>query len=252
MRSYLLINSVDRIASQSVDSSEFVIQLKQAINNVVSIKLISAQIPSSYYNIVSGVNDQVCWNRSSTNYNYQIPAGNYSIDALASQITTGMNGVDSNGYTVTYSSTTLKVNISSGPANPFILNWATNPEASTSVAKVLGWTATDDTSALSHTAPNVFDLSQPQYVFIYIPEFPKQYQSVLSSNFSDNITFVLNTNSNGGQINTFNVESNYLLSQKEDKMSISSFSVNLYSTGNQKLQLNGAEWSFLLEIETSE
>ena len=76
--------------------------------------------------------------RSSTNYNFQITPGNYSISSLLNSIQTGMNSVDNNNYVLSYSNITYQVNITS--STNFILNWSSNPYASSGCYSILGWT----------------------------------------------------------------------------------------------------------------
>jgi hypothetical protein len=244
-KKYLLVNSADRTSSSS-SSSDFQINLKPAIFGIKSIKLISAQLPTTFYNIRTGVNDRVCFNRSSTNYSAQIAAGNYTIAGLLSSIQTAMNALDANSYVCSYSSTTLKVTISG--TSSFSLNWSSNPSASAGMYYELGWTAADTSSATSQTAPNVFDLSNPKYLYLWIPELPAR-DRIISTNATDKASFIIPISVNGGTIDAYTEASNFVQIKDQNGFILQSFTVQLYERNNRQITLNGIEWSFILELD---
>jgi hypothetical protein len=99
---YLAIRSIDRITGSN--SCSFQIQLREGIPAVKRVNLLSFLSPNTLYKIRQNVNDRFVWNRSSTNYNYQIPPASYSISSLLTTIQNGINAIDSNNYALSYSS----------------------------------------------------------------------------------------------------------------------------------------------------
>lgn len=110
-----------------------------------------------------------------------------------------------------------------------ILNWSTNPQASTSYYKELGFTATDTGSATSLTGTNVISLERPTSLFVEIKELGSNSGAPL--NFYDQNTF--------SQSLSFN--RNYL--------SLSTVSVRLLDRTNSVVSITGVDWQMILEFE---
>lgn len=101
--------------SASTDWPSFTVAAKGPLQDVVAIKILEAQIPFSYY-VFNSVNQNFLFTDDGvTNGVVTIPVGNYTADALATVLTTGINAlVSGNTYTVTYdSATSMKFTITS-------------------------------------------------------------------------------------------------------------------------------------------
>ena len=106
----ILIDSKDRTSS-SVSTSDFVIQLDQQITDIKQIQLDMAILPVTFYNIMTGSNDVLTFVENSTTKTATLSAACYTATGLATEIQSKLN-VASGGYntfTVTYSSSTMKV-----------------------------------------------------------------------------------------------------------------------------------------------
>lgn len=192
----------------------------------------------------SNSSDRVNFNRTATNYSFQIPAGKYFFNNLLSIIQIGMNAFDANTYVLSYDVSTLKVTISG--LNIFILNWATNSNAFTGCWKELGFTFANTASVTSQTGSNVIQLYQPINIIIYISEFSVGGITDRGAFYSFICTFTVN----GGEIQHF-IENQWFTQQVhlvDSKLHLNSLSVQLLYNDGSPLFLNGSDWSMTLEI----
>ena len=142
------------------------------IQGVKKIRLTQFSLTNTIYNVRTGINDQMCWYHSGSSYHFQIPAGQYNISALLTQIQIGMNATDANSYALTYNSSTFFVTITGTSA--FSLNFASNSFSSTSCSLEIGFNQADTASSISISGTNAVDLSFPNLIFICIPEIQEQ------------------------------------------------------------------------------
>ena len=240
---FLLLKSTQR-SSTSSSATDCELRLAEALHNVSAVNLRRFSCPNTIYNIQTGINDVVCLTRSSTDYTVTIDAGSYTANALATAIQAEMNDADSNSYTCTYDSKTMKFTITGSAA--FTLTWATHTSASTGMYKVLGWTAADTSSATSQTATVVANLSSPTSMLMRITEFG-------SCGVCGNLpyTFDLPLNVASGMLTYIASSTNYpqRLSFGQAGRSFQNLHVRLFDDENTEIELNGAEWELLLEIE---
>jgi hypothetical protein len=239
---YLAVRSIDRINYSTTTSSNFQIQLKQGYGNVIKVKLMDFICPNTFYKIRAGVNNYFVWNRGSTNYSFTITPGAYSIADLLNTIQNQMNSADSNSYVATYNSDTLTTTISGTGA--FILNWSSNPHASTSCWRELGWTQADTTSATSQTSPNCYSLERPTRLYITINEL---LQPGVSTNLGF-YTFWIPINVLSGQMIQYKAQDYEQIIQFKSPISISTLTINLTIENNEQASLNGEEWEMMLEL----
>jgi hypothetical protein len=238
---YLAVRSIDRTTGTS--STSFQIQLKEAIPSVKKVKLLNFLAPNTLYKIRLNVNDQVVWNRSSTNYHYQIPPGSYSISSLISLIQTGMNSADSNSYAWTYNVDLMTVTVT-GTAS-FSLNWSSNPNASTSCYRELGFNKVDTSSATSITSPNCVSLERPTRLYISINEF---FQSGINTNLNF-FSFYIPINVASGSMIEYKQKDDFIQEiEFTTPINITTLTVNLYIENNELANLNGEEFEMVLEI----
>ena len=243
----LFLSSQDRLTSTDDPGNCSIRILPQGVRNLCGIRLIEFTIPNVLYNIRSGVNDRMVWNRSSTNYSYVIPQGQYTISTLLSTIETGMNGVDANSYDLTHSLTTYKTSIAG--SGTFILNWATSPFASTSCWRELGWTSADVATGTSHTSPNCFNMTYPTWMFIQLDSLPIEIKSS-SISTSHTLNFpVLLTNSGGSLVSIGDHCHQYSFPIRPS-ITLSDFRVRLLDQYYQTITCNGIDWSMVLEVQT--
>jgi hypothetical protein len=218
-----------------------------ALQGVEKITLVQFLIPNVLYNVLTGVNDRVCWNRSSTNYNFQIPAGQYSITSLLSAIQTGMNAADSNSYTLTYSSSSFLVTVAGTGA--FTLNWSSNPQASTGCYQQLGFMKTDTSSATSQTGSNVVDLSIPEFIFMDLNELPGFIGTSSASGISNKNNFIIPLYQSGGNLVFVSEQENIHEEIRfNTPINISSLTIQLRDKNGSLIDTKGANWHAILEM----
>ncbi len=243
---FVIVQSKDRVSSLSASTTDFVIILPKAYNDVAEVELVSATIPNTFYNIRTGVNDRMVWFRGATSYNFIIPPGAYSMTDLLSVIQTGMNAADANTYVLSYSTTTFKCTIAG--AGAFILNWATNPQAATSCYLELGWAAADTSSATSQISTNAADLAAVDYIYVSVPELGVNIETTVA-NLRDVDAFCIPVNDDSGQLIHFDTNSHFTqVIKRYSGNPISQFTIKLKDRNNTLLNLNGSEWSMILRL----
>ena len=150
----LVVNSRDATQSlASHHSSSLSMVLKKPIHSFheddrICVKLISAQIPFSFYTCTQS-NNKI--KLSTNNTAYELPTGNYTVTSLTAALNTLLSG-----FTVTYDTTKMKLTITNNSDTPFSID--TTVESSARV--LLGFSDTfPATLATSHTSDNVIDVT---------------------------------------------------------------------------------------------
>lgn len=86
----LLLHSADKLYSTDTTSS-LSLQIKGlGLRDLFMIKLVNFEVPNVIYNIKSGINNYIVWNRGGTDYSALITPGQYTITSLLSSIQTLM------------------------------------------------------------------------------------------------------------------------------------------------------------------
>jgi hypothetical protein len=240
LTSYDSLNSTDTPANCTL-------KLNTALQNVKKIKLSQFTIPNTIYNVRTGINDQVCWNRLATNYNFQIPKGQYTILTLLSTIQTGMNGIDANTYVCTYNTNNFLVTISG--ASTFFLNWNSNPQAATGCYKQLGFAKTDLVTATSQTAVYAPDLSYPEFIFVSIAEIPNFLTTTSSLSTSNRFSFCIPLLDSGSSLLFISPETMENTVEFASPISLYNISVNLKDKDGNFVDTIGAHWHQTWELE---
>lgn len=242
----LLINSDDRDSTLSTSSSNYLVNLPISINRGQEFKRVTLKncnIPLATYNVRLGVNDQIVWNRGG-DFVYTVPPGAYTATALATQIQAGMNGVDANGYVVTYSATTFKITITGIAV--FSLNWVTNANQGRDIDYQIGFNQVDTAALTSHTGNNVINLHYPKNILIAIDEFGQVGQTAASS---QNYTFIIPVlDKDGGEVGNFREMQFFEQTTNLFTGNIGSLRVRLTDENGAPLDLNGADWTFVVEF----
>lgn len=147
-----------------------------------SFEISNIEIPHTFYNITSN-NNTIRWqDNTPTNNTSTIPAGNYTIDTLLTEIGTQMTADTSDGltYTATKNDTTKRITITnSGPSN-FNLTWDHNT-ATLNLAKILGFLLSEGqeefygdanisgvfpSASSSYTGGNNYFIAWPRNIYI--------------------------------------------------------------------------------------
>jgi hypothetical protein len=218
-----------------------------SLQRVKRIKLIQFSVANTIYNVVSGVNNYVCWNRGGTSYTYQIPSGQYSIANLLTTIQTGMNNADSNSYALTYSSTTFLVTATGTSA--FYFNWLSSGSSAFGCYEQLGFTKVDTSSATSITGTNVVDLTSPQFVFVDINEIPGNIGSTSSLIMSNKFNFVVPLYESNGNLVYVKQEEIALEQRLSVPINLSNLTVQIKDKNGTIVNTNGSNWTMIWELD---
>lgn len=235
---YLLVESSKR---NSGSAQNFTTQIP-AVQHATRVSLISASIPNTLYNI-TGDNGTIYWTQAGARTATLSP-GAYSVSALVVALASAMETVDATQtYNVSYSATTMKITITcSAPIG------LTCSNSSVAIWDTLGFsTGADRAPATSHEGDDVLRLDFPSYLLISIAEFSPA-GVVSTDNFRGNFAVAMDINSQYIQIyghkNSFDN-----LSEYTSRNGINSLTVRLLKPDGTLADLNGANWSFLLQFD---
>lgn len=232
----LVLNSLDR---SNGESHSFILQLPRSYNNIIAIELQSVSMPTSFYNIKSGFNNTIVFN-DGTDRTVTLNPGNYSASAIATEIQTKLNASASSlTFTVSFSSNTMKMTIAADGA--FVLKF-TNSQ---SCWRELGFTNTDTSSATSHTGTNVISLDRPHHIYIHVAELDSRIETSSSSFFPH---FVLNINSNAGDLSFYHSLSSFSQTIYMNRTSLHNLNITLTDEDGNDIDLNGSEWSMIWRL----
>ena len=145
---------------------------KVPIQNVVALKIISAEIPFSYY-IFNSSNNTFTFSENGGTYNLvTIPIGNYTSSQMITELGTLLTAASTVGttYVVTLNSNTEKLTISGtgGTMTSFSFTFGTSTgTGNTSPRLYLGFPGgITNSSGTSLITPNSINLSGPNYLYI--------------------------------------------------------------------------------------
>jgi hypothetical protein len=127
----------------------------------------------------------------------------------------------------------------------FILNFGSNPYASQSCYRELGWTPADTTSATSQTSPSAYSMERPSRVFITINEF---MQPGISTNLGF-FTYEIPITVLSGNMILYEAHKDYeQYAEFKSPINISTLTITLTIENNEIANLSGLEWEMLLEL----
>ena len=237
---YLNIRSQDRTSTSS-SSTNFTVLLKTQIA-AKRFRLKAVNLPNSVYNINTGVNDSFAFvDSTSTLRNCQIPAGSYDATSLAYQIQSIMSGIDSgNNIVVSYSPVTFKISITAA----LVITWKTGY----SLNPVIGYTLSTDLAISSTTlSQQAVNLNPYLNMICVIQNLPSNINSC--SNYGGQFLFPLNVSRGSFQIvdslNDYQQQLELAFPFTFTQMVIRL----LYDDLATQVNLNGLDWSMLLEYD---
>jgi hypothetical protein len=185
---HVIVDSRDRNHDVFPNTSQYEVFFNTVYKDVVSIELLSAEIPHSGYPINSN-NNEIHFQETnaqvsgSTYYTATIPQGTYTVSELVTKIQEKMNLVGQSTYTVSVDSNSRKFKIISnlsGGDNLFNLLFRGNPikyhdttkntYRSRSIGSVIGYTRLDLTGASNYVAQNQYNIKGEKYVMLHIDD----------------------------------------------------------------------------------
>jgi hypothetical protein len=233
---YLYLNSKDR-TTNSLSNINFRVDLSRNIINAKRISLISLSLPNRILNI-NASNNQFDFDDGVAR-NFTIPNGVYSATELATELQTQMNAVSA-GYSVSYSAIRDIFTFSNAGAFTLLFSNTDNPYA------LLGFPNADTASATTHSSSLGTEFVKQVDLAIDIDVIKK---TCLTSNPISRIhTFIIPRD--GSNLITFNMNSQYLLSLKNEQVNITEMNISLSRSDGNTLYFDpNVEWSMVLALD---
>ncbi len=236
---YIIIDTRDRIKG---NTNEFTVNLNPAFYGVKKVELLSLSLPQTMYNITTA-NNIIYFSEGGGPLIASLSPGNYNASSLANAISILLSTISPNAfiYNVSVSNITYKMTISA--SGNFSLLFGSN--STQSIGDFIGYTI-DTIPALTHTGDSIIQLYQSVYYIIDIAELPV---AVKSSNIKDYGTFVINTRTNGGDIEVFEIANRYhIIENYDNAQNIFNLNIKLKTYDNKLVDINNAEWFMMLKF----
>lgn len=156
----IYLDSLDGISNGAAASTDWpTFRFDTPVKNIAKMKILEAEIPFSFYVVNSSNNTFTLLEPASATVT--IPVGNYTSLTLPTALGSALTSASPGGrtYTVTYSSTTLKLTITAS-AGTFTL------VVNTDLQLFLGLDATSASSGTTLVAPDVAQITGPNYLYL--------------------------------------------------------------------------------------
>jgi hypothetical protein len=163
----IVIDSRDRDTIIYTSNSNYQIDLDEEYKNILSVELVSIDIPKTQY-LINITNNLLYFNTDGQDYIATVPIGNYTIDELLVALKSSMDTISGSTFTLSKSSLTNKITISISTST-FDLQFV---DKTNQIGKLLGFIITSNLEDLSTiTSPNQYNLNGPTYIILHINEF---------------------------------------------------------------------------------
>lgn len=163
----VVIDSRDRDISSYPSNSNYQIDLDEEYKNILSVELVSIDIPKTQY-LINNSNNLLYFKISGITYTTTVVMGNYTITELLSALKTSMDTLSSQVFTISNSTITNKITISVA-VGTFDLLFVDKTQH---MGKLLGFDTTIDyETKTTQVAPNQYNLNGPTYIILHINEF---------------------------------------------------------------------------------
>lgn len=261
-----------------ISPANYNITLPERVNDVKSVMVCNAEIPMMFYNISASLGNnyfKIVTGSSSTGSPssvVKIPNGEYTTTTLKNAINTAITTTSYNGK-VTFDIndprfTVITANMGGAYTIVFDIDVNGNADAYNFKNK-LGWLlgfrqrhyTVNSSSIATTTSENMVDLNTIRYLYLAVEEFTKGTQnsflSPMNRSFLRSKTILAKISLNKktfsfGDILPANNFNGYLLSDRRQysgKVDLQKLSVQLIDENGTPVDLNGADFSFCLEVE---
>jgi hypothetical protein len=268
---YIVIDSRDRNHDSYLNPNSYRINLEQPLYNVLSMELISAEIPASQY-LVNNSNNAIYFQET----NAQVSAGtittalvnigNYTLSELKAAIESALVAASPTGANFSVDITTYsaqnKLSITSdngGTSDLFNLLFSGGQEKyedslrtiykENSIGSIIGFNREDKTGSLTYLADYQYSLTGDVYILLKLDDI-KNIDGI-ASNVQDSFAKItLDTNANN--IKYFKSNSDYEILKFMDKPigRIDHFHLSFLTYNKDLYDFNGLEHSFTLKVST--
>ena len=247
--------------------ADYSMSLPEPINNVCSMTVENIELPLTYYNVSSALGNNVfkVTNLSSTAQTIiTVPDGEYTLNTLENIIGSLL------GSDISISLTANNTTMNNSVSDDYSIEFAVNKDGSfdkhnfkSKLGWMLGFTEVSYTIPSNNgeiVAERISNLTRPRVLYLHVDDFAQTKQNSFStmmsrSRNSDNIIakIMVDRSSNDFRKIFFaNKANGYLLSDKREysgKTNIKRLQVQLVDEFDQKINLNGLDFSFSLKIE---
>lgn len=248
-----VVYHIDSKSRNTGSASNFRLRLNDVIENIRSIKLLSASIPNAQY-IVDSTNNTFTLvefkSSSPTGLSalaaITFPVGNYTPATFATQLATLLTANSPQGwtYTVTFDTTTYKLTISENGAYEFQLQFPNDW-----LSKHLGFASLTPTSTnMALTADTLVDFIRTREYLIYLRNVYSPNKTCAGLTFH----FAIPNHSGFGCYSFFNETSNYesTVGHSNSNVNIGFLDIILMDYLGNEINLNGLDWSFVVSFVT--
>ena len=245
----LVIDSRKRTFGTSTD---FLIALGTSFKEKQHVKLVSAYVPNTIYNITSANNKiTVLVEDTPDEYNSYVATitpGKYSISSITSALKTALDAAGATEgitFNISIDVTTFKCTITASASCKLSFVGNDSPYLE------LGFEQQETSDTTTHVGSNTVQLNRPTVVYIKIDEFkPIEEHIHLAGGVGGYYypTFVLPLANSGGDIGVFREASDYKQGVCLSSPAYGNLHVRLTDDVGTVIDLNGADWSFVLEV----
>ena len=260
-RTTVHLDSRDREYGVHATSSNFTVKLPEALKNVAAAVLLTAEIPLSYYVFSASRNNTTLRvSVGGVSRDVVIADGNYDTSAMSAALKAGLEAqFAGRTFTVTFSTVTMKCTISTSGNVPIVVDTtaATQP-TEWGLGYYLGFTrgvlntstyVGGTTDATSITGGSVANLNPENYVLLDIAELNGLSQSVLYGvGGSSKKTFAKIPLYGSSYTYNFYDKSLASVEQRPQHTRLDKLAVSIRFHDGTLVDLNGAEWSFSIEV----
>lgn len=253
------------------ETKSYTITLPERINNVISIKVLSAEIPVSFYNISKSLGNnsfKISNNSTSISKMVVLADGIYTSTTLATEINYEMGLLGLSG--VSYQTTNKKSVFSNTSSNSFVVYFDTDASGNFdkfNFRSKLGWmlgfrNISYNLTSVSGviTSESFINLNTMRYLFLVVDEYNNSFQNsflapmygyimnkkILARISVDNQVFPFGTVLHG------NLNDGILVSDHRcynGTIDLQRLNIQLVNEWGVSVNLNGLDFSFLLEIQ---
>jgi len=240
--SHISLTSSDR--SNSSDSvSNFSYRLPNPIRDCIGVAIDCINFPVTYYTVMTGINDTIVIDVSSTDYTATLDPGIYTIAELVTEAQTQIRAaytVD-NLHAVALDATTQKITISHSSTS-FSIEWSTTGSA----YKLMGFNNSDTSAATSHVAPNIFNLTHGNFVHIISNKLTPQ-NNIIGNNWR-NTLFILPLDQDFGTFKTYINQGQNFAYTYSSPLNLYEIDLKLEFEDGNEIPLNGVDWSISIRM----
>lgn len=259
---YIVVDSRDRNHDLYSNPNNYQVEFDNVLRSVISIELMSAELPAVQYNINEN-NNILHFNEGGDTLEAEIDIGQYdSVSDLKTALQTALNAAGSSGdYTVTTSTITRKFTITKGAgtfgmefegdSENFVQSQTRTKYLDNSIGSVIGFSRNDLSGEFAYTGDNQYNLSGENYVLLYIKEL-ENLESV-SGNSTIHDTFTkINLDAESSNVKFYSQLDEYIsrVTFVPPLASIGQMLIKFYNYDGSFYDFGGREHSLYFKITT--